>query len=119
VYQGFGVALSADGLTLAAGAPRENNNVGATWVFSAASAPLAQRAAGPRAGAGFFPNPVADQLTLCAGAGSGTLRLFDGTGRARLTAAYREGQALDLSALPAGLYWLRLNQGAAQPLLKR
>lgn len=52
------------------------------WVFSTVSGPLAQRAAaGPRAGASFFSNFVAEQLTVSGGVRAGTPRLFDGTGR--------------------------------------
>jgi len=50
VHQGYAVTLSADGTALAVGGYNDNNYVGATWVFSMASSPLAQRAAaGPRA----------------------------------------------------------------------
>lgn len=95
----------------------DNNHTEATWVFSTASSPLAQRtAAGPWAS--FFPNPVTEQFTISGGAGSGTLRLFDTVGRT-LTSAYHDGQPLDLSALPAGLYWLQLDHAPARPLLKR
>jgi hypothetical protein len=118
--QGRSVALSADGTTLAVGGLGDNSRSGATWVFSTASSPLAQRAAaGPRVGAGFFPNPVAEQFTVTGGARAGTLRLLDGTGRTVRTGAYRDGQPLDLSALPPGLYWLQLDQQVPQPLLKR
>jgi len=119
-YQGQSVALSADGTALAVGGVNDNNAVGATWVFSTASSPLAQRAAtGPRVGASFFPNPVAEQLTLSTGALGGTLRLLDNMGRSVLAGAYRNGQQLDLSTLAPGLYWLQLDQQAPQPLLKR
>jgi hypothetical protein len=33
-FQGNGVALSADGNTLAVGGPRDNSNIGATWIFT-------------------------------------------------------------------------------------
>jgi len=119
-YQGHVVALSADGLTLAVGGPNDAGSTGATWVFSAASGPLAQRAAaGPRVGASFFPNPVAEQLTLSTGALGGTLRLLDNLGRSVLAGTYHNGQQLDLSTLTPGLYWLQLDQQAPQPLLKR
>ena len=126
--QGTSVALSADGSTLAVGGSRDLRTeggswflrTGATWVFSTASSPLAQRpAAGPRATASFFPNPVAEQLTVTGGARTGTWRLLDSTGRTRLTGTYHAGQPLDLSALPAGLYWLQVDQAPARPLLKR
>ena len=120
VFQGIAVVLSADGTTLATGGPGDNSGAGATWVFSTASSPLAQRpAAGPRTSARFFPNPVADQLTPTGGPPTGPLRLFDSTGRTLRTATYRDGQPLDLSTLPPGLYWLQLDQQAPQPLLKR
>ena len=120
IYQGYSVALSADGTTLATGGPYDNGGAGATWVFSAFSGPLAPRpAAGPRAAARFFPNPVADQLTPTGGPPTGPLRLFDGTGRTLRTGTYRDGQPVDLSTLPPGLYWLQLDQQAPQPLLKR
>jgi hypothetical protein len=32
--QGYSVSLSADGNTLAVGGPRDNNNIGATWIFT-------------------------------------------------------------------------------------
>jgi hypothetical protein len=118
--QGWSVALSADGTTLATGGTYDNGGIGATWVFSTASSPLAQRsAAGPWGGARFFPNPFTEQLTISGGAGSGTLRLFNSTGRTLLSRAYHDGQLLDLSNLPAGLYWLQLDQAPARPLLKR
>ena len=117
--QGFGVALSADGTTLAVGGIGDGSTTGATWVFSAARGPLAARAAAGPGGARFFPNPVSEQLTVTGGARSGPLRLFDAGGRTRLTGTYRDGQPLDLSALPAGFYWLQLDQGPARPLLKR
>ena len=126
--QGTSVALSADGSTLAVGGSWDLRTeggswvlrTGATWVFSTASSPLAQRAAaGPRATTSFFPNPVAEQLTVTSGARTGTWRLLDSTGRTRLAGAYHAGQPLDLSALPAGLYWLQVDQAPARPLLKR
>ena len=117
--QGFGVALSAGGTTLAVGGIGDGSTTGATWVFSAARGPLAARAAAGPGGARFFPNPVSEQLTVTGGARSGPLRLFDAGGRTRLTGTYRDGQPLDLSALPAGFYWLQLDQGPARPLLKR
>jgi hypothetical protein len=117
--QGRAVALSANGTTLAVGGLYDNSSTGAAWVFSTASGPLAQRtAAGPLATVGFFPNPVTEQLTLTGGARAGTFRLFDSMGRTRLTGAYHDGQALDLSALPAGLYRLQFDQAPARPLLK-
>ncbi|GAB2689471.1 hypothetical protein GCM10011495_31210 [Hymenobacter frigidus] len=125
--QGTSVALSADGSTLAVGGSRDLRTeggswflrTGATWVFSTASSPLQRPAAGPRATASFFPNPVAEQLTVTGGARTGTWRLLDSTGRTRLTGTYHAGQPLDLSALPAGLYWLQVDQAPARPLLKR
>ncbi|RZJ94609.1 MAG: hypothetical protein EOO60_02665 [Hymenobacter sp.] len=120
VQQGHAVALSADGSTLATGGLKDNNNLGATWVFSTASSLLAQRAAiGPQVSANFFPNPIAEQLTVIGGAHTGTLRLFDGTGRTLFIGAYQNGQPLDFSFLPAGLYWLALDQAPARPILKR
>ena len=50
---------------------------------------------------------------------NGTLRFFDSAGRLLRTATYLDGQPLNLSALPAGLYWLMLDQAPAQPLLNR
>jgi hypothetical protein len=118
--QGYSVALSADGATLAVGGPTDNSNAGATWVFSTPSSPLAQRtAAGPRTSTSFFPNPVADRLTIRGAARAGTLRLLDSTGRTLLTGPYQDGKPLDLSTLPAGLYWLQVDQAPARALLKR
>jgi hypothetical protein len=120
IYHGYGVALSADGTTLASGGPTDNATVGATWVFSTPSSPLANRSAtksstSPR----FFPNPVTDRLTISgAAASAGTLRLFDSLGRSLFTSTYQDGKPLDLSRLPAGLYWLQLDQAPAQALLK-
>jgi hypothetical protein len=120
IYHGYGVALSADGTTLASGGPTDNATVGATWVFSTPSSPLANRSAAksstsPR----FFPNPVADRLTISGTAASaGTLRLFDSLGRSLFTSTYQDGKPLDLSRLPAGLYWLQIDQAPAQALLK-
>jgi hypothetical protein len=34
VQQGFSIALSSDGLTMATGGPQDNNGFGATWVFA-------------------------------------------------------------------------------------
>ncbi|TGE19675.1 IPT/TIG domain-containing protein [Hymenobacter elongatus] len=120
VNQGVSVALSADGTVLAVGGPHDNGSNGATWVFSAASSPLALRnVAAPRASADFFPNPVAGQLTVTGGASAGTLRLFDGLGRTVLTGTYRDGQPLNLPALAPGGYWLQLDQQPPRPLLKR
>lgn len=93
---------------------------GHVGIFHGQQPPAAQRpAAGPRATASFFPNPVAEQLTVTGGARTGTWRLLDSTGRTRLTGTYHAGQPLDLSALPAGLYWLQVDQAPARPLLKR
>jgi hypothetical protein len=120
IYHGYGVALSADGTTLASGGPTDNATVGATWVFSTPSSPLANRSAAksstsPR----FFPNPVADRLTISGTAASaGTLRLFDSLGRSLFTSTYQDGKPLELSRLPAGLYWLQIDQAPAQALLK-
>jgi hypothetical protein len=89
-------------------------------VFSMPSSPLAQRpAAKPSDNASFFPNPVVDRLTISGAASVGTLRLFDSTGRSLLTSTYQDGKPLDLSTLPAGLYWLQVDQAPAQTLLKR
>jgi hypothetical protein len=119
VFQGRSLALSADGTTLAVGGYGDNGNIGATWVFSTASSLLAPRAAsGPRTNAGFFPNPVTEQITLLGGGRAGTLRLLDGQGRTVLAGAYHDGQRLDLSALTAGLYWLQLDQTPARALFK-
>ena len=120
VQQGQSVALSADGSTLATGGWHDNNKLGATWVFSTVSAPLVQRAAAElRASTTFFPNPVIEQLTISGGARNGTLRLFDGTGRTLLTSGYHDGQPLNLSTLPAGLYWLQVDRAPARPMVKR
>ena len=119
-HQGSAVALSADGNTLAVGGLFDNNGIGAAWVFSMSGTSLAQQAAvGPRARGSFFPNPVSEQLTVTGGASRGTLRLYDSTGRLLRSTTYLEDQPLNLSALPAGLYWLMLDQAPAQPLLKR
>ena len=119
-HQGSAVALSADGNTLAVGGLFDNNGIGAAWVFSMSGTSLAQQAAvGPRARGSFFPNPVSEQLTVTGGASRGTLRLYDSTDRLLRSTTYLEGQSLNLSALPAGLYWLMLDQAPAQPLLKR
>ena len=119
-HQGSAVALSADGNTLAVGGLFDNNGIGAAWVFSMSGTALAQQAAvGPRARGSFFPNPVSEQLTVTGGTSRGTLRLYDSTGRLLRSITYLEGQPLSLSALPAGLYWLMLDQAPAQPLLKR
>jgi hypothetical protein len=118
--QGTAIALSADGGTLAVGGPADNADAGATWVFSTASAVLAQnRAAVPLARAHFFPNPVTEQLTITGGANVGTLRLLDGLGRTLLSLPYHKGQPVRLASLAPGLYWLRVDQGAAQPLFKQ
>jgi len=118
--QGYCVALSGDGNTLTVGGPTDNSNVGATWVFSMPSSPLAQRpAAKPSGKASFFPNPVTDRLIISGAASVGTLSLFDSTGRCLLTSTYQDGKPLDLSRLPAGLYWLQVDQAPAQALLKQ
>ena len=119
-YQGVSVALSADGSTLAVGGTDNNFGAGATWVFSTVSTPLAQIAsASLQASPNFFPNPIAEQLTITGGASSGTLYLLDGLGRTLLTLPYRQGQPISLASLAPGCYWLRLNQGVARPLVKR
>ena len=46
VAQGYSVALSADGSTLAAGGPGDNQNSGATWVFTRSGTNWAQQ--GPK-----------------------------------------------------------------------
>jgi hypothetical protein len=110
--------MSADGITLAVGGPFDDNNAGASWVFSVPSGPLAAHE-GVDSRASFFPNPVTNQLTVRSATALGTLRLFDGTGRRVFVAPYRNGQRVDLSPLAAGHYWLQLDDAPARPLLKR
>lgn len=55
---------------------------------------------------GFFPNPAQDRLTLRHP--QAAIRLLDGQGRViRAIPQPQHGQVLDLSLLPAGLYWLQ------------
>jgi len=72
---------------------------------------------GPRSGLSLYPNPVRDLLTLTAGgvyAGKATkVQVMDVTGRViRTFERYWGGGVtitLDVSGLPAGVYYLRLN----------
>ena len=75
VAQGYSVALSADGSTLAAGGPGDNQNSGATWVFTRSGTNWAQQGpklVGAGAAAGFASQGwsvalSADGATLAAG----------------------------------------------------
>ena len=55
-----------------------------------------------------YPNPVMDQLFVTAGY---DMQLMDAGGR-MVFSTFTNGNPIDVSALPAGLYTLRLMQGA-------
>jgi hypothetical protein len=66
-----------------------------------------------------WPNPTAGAVTVAGTTGAVTLELVDLTGRVLGVFA---GTAADLSALPAGAYWLRVRDDAGVrvlPLHKR
>ncbi|MES2273604.1 MAG: hypothetical protein V4487_05395, partial [Chlamydiota bacterium] len=63
-FQGTSVSLSADGNTLAFGGPGDNNNVGATWIFTRSSGTWTQQGL---------------KLTGTGGTGSGATGPFQGT----------------------------------------
>ncbi|WP_375416548.1 carbohydrate-binding protein [uncultured Hymenobacter sp.] len=85
---------------------------------------LAPAAGGPtlagERGVGIYPNPVADRLKLAAGpelAGS-AYQILDATGRVRSRGTISQ-DGLDVSALPAGSYTLRLSPKAGPTTSRR
>ncbi|MBP3763285.1 MAG: T9SS type A sorting domain-containing protein [Bacteroidales bacterium] len=61
------------------------------------------------------PNPAADRLTVSGcGPGDQPLRIYSLDGATALAATCRDGEAVDISALPHGLYLVRAGQGTAK-----
>ncbi len=64
-----------------------------------------------------WPNPTAGEVNL-AFSGAHTWTVLDATGRVVLHGAGQDGDRLDLSGLNAGAYTVRLDNGAAQRVVK-
>lgn len=64
-----------------------------------------------------WPNPTAGEVTL-AFTGAHTWTVLDATGRVVMHGAGQDGDRLDLSGLDAGAYTVRLDNGAAQRVVK-
>ena len=64
-----------------------------------------------------WPNPTAGEVNL-AFTGAHTWTVLDATGRVVMSGEGQDGQRLDLSGLETGAYTVRLDNGAAQRLVK-
>jgi hypothetical protein len=73
----------------------------------------ARRAAAPTALL-IYPNPARDRLSLPHLAPGSPIVIYDGTGRACLQQALPTSRTLDIRALPAGLYHVRVGAATSQ-----
>ena len=122
-YQGFSVALSADGKTLAVGGYLDNHYRGATWIFSSDSTAAVITAGVPGVPQNpipvFWPNPVMDKITVSGGPAQGVMYIIDAMGRTVANISYRREHPVDVSDLVPGVYWVRLDNGVAAAILKQ
>ncbi|MFZ2899667.1 MAG: T9SS type A sorting domain-containing protein [Saprospiraceae bacterium] len=67
-----------------------------------------------------FPNPTTDRLVLSSPADMDTIALFDSAGRlCYFNQSGRTVQKLDMSAYPAGMYWVMVNVPGYPPCWKK
>jgi hypothetical protein len=67
-----------------------------------------------------FPNPTTDRLVLSSPIDLETIALFDSAGRlCYFNQSGRTVQKLDLSAYPAGMYWVRVTVQGHAPCWKK
>ena len=87
---------------------------GYSWLYAAATATAARPA--QTLAVSLYPNPAARELRVSLPAnlaGEALLEISDARGRAVLRTRVRNGQAVDVSRLAAGLYLSRLSAGSA------
>jgi hypothetical protein len=64
-----------------------------------------------------FPNPATDYLTIEIDKPT-TIQIINGNGQVFIEQQISQREQLDISKLPAGIYWLKTDDSISQPLVK-